>query len=153
MNPNYTHILVTMERYTELMRQLATALERGQESLARMDLANFEQLTAEQETLCRQLKSLQRSSACETGARPTGLGSDGLEKIEFSRQREVLGRRLSEIELRVRHLNRVNQFFLNRARQSFELLLRLAMPAPATYSLPPAVADGNARAGKDYINV
>jgi hypothetical protein len=61
MKQNYTEILVSMEQYIDLMGQLAIALQRGQESLVRMDLAVFEQLTAEQERLCQQLKSLQSS--------------------------------------------------------------------------------------------
>jgi hypothetical protein len=139
MNQNYSSALAAMEHYVELVRRLANSMQRGQEALVRMDLAAFEQLTGEQEALCAELVTLQKSAgdAFRPENEPNGLSG---EAEEFSRQRAVLREGCRGIQERVRHLNRVNQIFLNRARRSLELLLRLAMPGEATYSAPAAVA-------------
>lgn len=139
MNQKYSNVLVAMEDYVEVVSRLAVALQAGQEALVRMDLSAFEQLTGEQEHLCAELKAMQASAELSSASRNTPSADTG-EHAEFCRQRAVLQQRCLVIQERVRHLNRVNRFFLNRARQSFEVLLRLATPAEATYS-PPALAN------------
>jgi hypothetical protein len=140
MNPNYSNVLAAMEGYIEVAGHLAAAIQSGQGALVRMDLAAFERLTAEQERLCGQLKALQ-ASADHPFPRPESAiesGSSSQEQSDFYQQRAVLAQRCRALQERIRHLNRVNQLFLNRVRQSFELLLRLAMPMEPTYSAPPA---------------
>jgi hypothetical protein len=138
MNPNYSNTLAAMEHYIEVVGRLAVAIQSGQEALVRMDLAAFERLTAEQEQLCAELKCLQvsaeRPSASQTNKNGENSVSD--EDAEFCRERAVLSKRCVAMQERVRRLNRVNQFFLNRARQSLEVLLHLAIPADGTYSAP-----------------
>jgi hypothetical protein len=141
MNQKYSNVLTGMERYVEVVTRLAVAIQNGHQALARMDLAAFEQLTAEQEHLCTELKALQSSAELSSDSRNSQYQPSAAtgEHAEFCQQRTVLRQRCLVIQERVRHLNRVNRFFLNRARQSLEVLLRLATPAEATYS-PPALA-------------
>lgn len=137
MNQDYSNILSAMERYLEMVSRLANSMQRGQEALVGMDLAAFEQLTAEQEGLCRELKQLQVSAAADADrdASPPRAQTNVGERTEFERQREILGQHCLVLQERVRHLNRVNQILLHRTRQSFELLLRLTVP-DGTYSAP-----------------
>jgi hypothetical protein len=139
MNPNYSNALAAMEHYIELVSRLAVAIQSGQEALVRMDLAAFERLTAEQEHLCAELKTLQLSAELASGSRMNKNEENSVsgDQAEFCRQRAALSRRCMAMQERVRRLNRINQFFLNRARQSLEVLLRLAIPADTTYSVPP----------------
>lgn len=139
MNQDYSNALAAMEHYVELVSRLAVAIQSGQEALVRMDLAAFERLTAEQEHLCSELKTLQLSGKFASDSRMNKSEENSVsgDEAEFGRQRAALNRRCMAMQERVRRLNRINQFFLNRARQSLELLLRLAIPAEATYSVPP----------------
>jgi hypothetical protein len=136
MNLNYSNALAAMEHYLEVVSRLAVAIQSGQEALVRMDLAAFERLTAEQEQLCAELKALQISAehASPSQTNKNGKNSVSDEYAEFCHQRTALGKRCLAMQERVRRLNRVNHFFLNRARQSLEVLLRLAIPAQVTYS-------------------
>jgi hypothetical protein len=138
MNQNYSNVLAAMERYVEVVGRLSIAIQSGQEALVRMDLSAFEQLTIEQERLCAELKAMQLSAELNFDSRDKQCDSnlDAGEHAEFCRQRAALGQRCLAIQERVRYLNRVSRFFLNRAKQSLEVLLRLATPAEVTYSPP-----------------
>jgi FlgN protein len=138
MNPNYSNALAAMEHYIEVVGRLAMAIQSGQEALVRMDLTAFERLTAEQEQLCAELKGLQVSAERPSASQTTKNGENSVsdEHAEFCRQRAALSKCCVAMHERVRRLNRVNQFFLNRARQSLEVLLRLVTPADGTYSAP-----------------
>ena len=138
MNQNYSNALAAMDLYIGVVSRLAVAIQSGQEALVRMDLAAFERLTAEQEHLCVELKALQLSAeqASDSRTNKNEENSACVEHAEFCRQRAILSKRCVAIQERVRRLNRVNQFFLTRARKSLEVLLRLALPADATYSVP-----------------
>ena len=136
MNSAYSRVLASIERYVEVMDRLASALQLGQEAHVRMDLPAFEQLTAEQDDLCQTLKRLQAASR-DANPGPGEVGRSELSQDNFQEQRALLEQRCLALERRVRHLNQVNHFFLNRARQSFALLLRLVELSQATYSLQP----------------
>lgn len=125
-----------MEQYAEIMEALATAIRRGQEALVRMDMPAFERLTMEQANLCQQLKDLEGNRTCCAAGNEENVGipASGLQDCGLGRQRAILEQRCLGLQERIRHLNRVNRFLLNRARQYFELLLRLAALGQGTYS-------------------
>jgi hypothetical protein len=139
MNSKYSRALIAMEQCVQIMDELAVAIERGQNALVRMDLPAFEQLTAEQERLCARIKNLQSGHLpSQSDAETPTLHRAEPGRSEFDRQRAILEQHCLAVQKRVRHLNHVNHFFLNRARQSFELLLRLAELSQGTYSLQTA---------------
>ena len=71
MNSHYTSALTAMQQYVDVMERLASAINKGQEALVRMDLPAFELLTVEQEALCVELKQAQahcrESRGCGSG--------------------------------------------------------------------------------------
>jgi flagellar biosynthesis/type III secretory pathway chaperone len=140
MDSDYSRVIAAMEQYVEIMAGLAKALQRGQEALVRMDLSAFEQLTAEQERLCAQLKALATRAESDHGSPQSAeISAPATSRAEFERERMVLQQRCFGLQQRVRHLNRVNHIFVNRARQSFALMLTLAGLSQATYSPQPTV--------------
>jgi hypothetical protein len=137
MNSDYTSALAAMQQYVDVMERLASAINKGQEALVRMDLPAFELLTVEQETLCRELKQAQahcRESRQDNHLRKPADNPPDLQQDSFEQERMALRDQCIALEERVRHLNRVNHFFLSRARQWFDMLVRLALLSEGTYS-------------------
>ena len=139
MDSDYSRVIAAMEQYVEIMAGLAKALQRGQEALVRMDLSAFEQLTAEQERLCAQLKALATRAESDQGSPQSAeISAPATSRAEFACG-AVYQLAPVALQQRVRHLNRVNHIFVNRARQSFALMLTLAGLSQATYSPQPTV--------------
>ena len=137
MNSHYTSALAAMQQYVDVMERLASAINKGQEALVRMDLPAFELLTVEQETLCRELKQAQahcRESRQDNHLLKSADNPADLQQDSFEQERTALRDQCIALEERVRHLNRVNHFFLSRARQWFDMLVRLALLSDGTYS-------------------
>lgn len=135
MSSRYTSVLAAMQQYVDVMERLATAINKGQEALVRMDLPAFELLTVEQETLCVELKQAQ-ANCRDTREDDHSLKHNpaDLQQGRFEDERATLRHQCVALEERVRHVNRVNHFFLNRARQWFDMLVRLAVLSEDTYS-------------------
>lgn len=141
MIPKHSSALALMQQYVEIMAALAKAIRDGQGALVHMDLPEFERLTKEQEMLCTRLQQIRFGHPVREADENDGSrGEMTLEGTEsqFVAQRVLLQQQCIALEEQVRHLNRVNHFFLTRARQSLELLLRLAVLSQATYSPRPA---------------
>jgi hypothetical protein len=141
MNSHYTSALEAMQQYVDVMERLASAINKGQEALVRMDLPAFELLTVEQETLCVELKQAQahcRESRQDNHLLKSADNRADLQQDSLEEERRALRHECIALEERVRHLNRVNHFFLSRARQWFEMLVRLALLSEGTYSPGPA---------------
>ena len=137
MNSDYTSALAAMQQYVDVMERLASAINKGQEALVRMDLPAFELLTVEQETLCLELKQTQahcRESRQDNHLLKSADNPADLQQDSFEQERTALRDQCIALEERVRHLNRVNHFFLSRARQWFDMLVRLALLSEGTYS-------------------
>jgi hypothetical protein len=141
MNSHYTSALEAMQQYVDVMERLASAINKGQEALVRMDLPAFELLTVEQEALCVELKQAQshcRESRQDNHLLKSADNPADLQRDSFEEERRALRHQCIALEERVRHLNRVNHFFLSRARQWFEMLVRLAPLSEGAYSPPRA---------------
>jgi hypothetical protein len=141
MNSHYTSALTAMQQYVDVMERLALAINKGQEALVRMDLPAFELLTVEQEALCVELKQAQahcRESRQDNHLLKSADNPADLQRDSFEEERRALRHQCIALEERVRHLNRVNHFFLSRARQWFEMLVRLALLSEGAYSPPRA---------------
>jgi hypothetical protein len=141
MNSHYTSALEAMQQYVDVMERLASAINKGQEALVRMDLPAFELLTVEQEALCVELKQAQahcRESRQDNHLLKSADNPADLQRDSFEEERRALRHQCIALEERVRHLNRVNHFFLSRACQWFEMLVRLALLSEGTYSPGPA---------------
>ena len=137
MNSHYSTAIVAMQQYVDVMERLASAINKGQEALVRMDLPAFELLTVEQESLCVELKQAQahcRDTRQDNRLLKSADNPADLQRESFEQERTALRHQCVALEERVRHLNRVNHFFLNRARQWFDMLVRLAVLSEGTYS-------------------
>ena len=137
MNSHFSSALAAMQQYVEVMQRLASAINKGQEALVRMDLPAFELLTVEQETLSVELRQAQancRDSRQDNRLLKSADNPADIQQDSFEAERTALRHQCAALEERVRHLNRVNHFFLNRARQWFDMLIRLAVLSEGTYS-------------------
>lgn len=144
MDPNYSQIFELLSKRLALMRQLAEALEQGQEPLVTLDLRSIQKSNMQQESLCRELSAIAEPLKAE-GCRfetlrgrvqeKAAVGCAGVLSALKKRHPDLLAE-LAEMERRVRHLNRVYAALLRKTRQSFAVMNNLRSAGAITYGDP-----------------
>ena len=126
------------ERYFEvaegrlaLLGELAVALRASTEALVRLDLDTIHQKVGEQERLCREIQSLDRSLDDLQRKCGAGLGADAWP----APLGELLGR-VADAQAEVRALNRRHAALLRRSRRTLEAMMNFVRSASPTYSDP-----------------
>jgi hypothetical protein len=112
------------EQRLALMRELACSLEQAQAALVRSDVAAMAECNARQEAICDAIRNLENSG-------PVASAS-AVARVRW----ENIGKDLSEVEGRVRELNRVYGALLRRAGRTLDIFLRVLASSAVTYAPP-----------------
>jgi hypothetical protein len=140
VTPENTQFLELLDRRIGLLGSLAAALIAARTDVVGFDLTGLETRIADQEHLCRDIRSLdvnidrvQRRCAAQLGAAPDSVGAAS--HPDSLRMRETLGR-LREAQASVKRLNDVHQHLLRRSRLTVGALLNSYRTFAMTYSEP-----------------
>ena len=136
MDPDYTAMLELLSRRLALMRELAKALEQGQETLVRLDLKAIQHCTTRQQEICDELAVVSEPLKAEH-QRLAAMNKPAMAVWgELKQSHSVLVDECVAIERRVCHLNLVYAALLRKTRQSFAVLNNLISAAGLTYAPP-----------------
>jgi hypothetical protein len=135
-----------LERRLELLRRLSAALVRGRAAIVARNLDGILETTAEQQSLCAELRRLLAQMAAHPGAQvrtaSTGTPTALLLAVAPADvpSRADLSRPLRQAQQELRFNARVNQTLLQRCRVVTAALSRLYMSCSGTYTNPYAAA-------------
>jgi hypothetical protein len=115
-----------LERRLELFHRMTASLVRGRTAIVARNLDGILEATAEQESLCAELRHLLAQTAANPAAQvAAALPAD-------------LCRRLREAQEELRFASRINQILLNRSSFTATVLSRLYLSCSGTYTNPAA---------------
>jgi hypothetical protein len=153
MDEELTISFSLLQRRLALTRELASSLEQAQNAVVRSDLRGIEGHSALQRELCEALRQLESEArgqlprspvADESGQQQSWvqLPEDAVSPL-VERRWKVLAQELSQVEMRVRQLNRAYGALLRRAQRTLQIFLRVLASSGNTYA-PPKCAPASA---------